>query len=149
MCPFQCTTLHHSINSPEAHNTHMAGKRQSVQEKSYGAVKGPIIDYRIVKEIEQESSCIYGMKGQSLEGKQTFWLPPAILSQSKLKCGKYILLSKGFDTLEGRGDSNERTTTQEKPMGAEYANYIQDWRCDNFGNPLLQGVGLRSMRMQP
>ena len=127
----------------------MASKRRSVQEKSYGALKGPTINYHVVKEIEQESSCIYGMKGQSLKGKQIFWLPPAILSQSKLKYGRYVLLSKGFDTLEGRGDFNKRTTTQEKPMGTECANYIQDWCCDNFGNPLSQGIGLRSMRTQP
>ena len=81
----------------------MASKRQSVQEKSYGALKGPTINYHVVKEIEQESSCIYGMKGQSLKGKQIFWLPPAILSQSKLKYGRYVLLSKGFEHLKEEG----------------------------------------------
>ncbi|KAN0128848.1 hypothetical protein V8E53_013346 [Lactarius tabidus] len=36
MCPSQCTTLHYIIDSPEVHDTHMASKRQSVQEKTEG-----------------------------------------------------------------------------------------------------------------
>jgi hypothetical protein len=58
----------------------MASERRSVQEKSYGAPKGSIINYHVVKETEQESSCIYGMEGWSIESEQIFWLPPAILS---------------------------------------------------------------------
>ena len=65
----------------------MASKRQSVQEKSHGAPKRPIVDYHVVKEVEQESSCIYGVKRGSAEGEQIFWLrPAAILSQRKLEC---------------------------------------------------------------
>lgn len=72
----------------------MASKGRSIQEKSYGAPKGPIVNYHAVKEAEQESGCIYGMKGWCIKGEQIIWLQPAILSPSMFKCGKYVLLSK-------------------------------------------------------
>jgi hypothetical protein len=78
----------------------------------------------VVKKIEQESGCKYGMKGRSIEGKQICWLPPGILSQSRSKCSKYVLLSKGLDAPKGRVDIDKCTTTQEKPVGVERANYI-------------------------
>ena len=66
-----------------------------------------------------------------------------------MKCGKYVLLGKGFDTLKGRQNIDKHTTTQENPVGGECANDFQDWHCDNFGNPLLQEIGLISMSTRP
>jgi hypothetical protein len=50
----------------------MVKKRQSIQEQSYAAAKGPILNYCLVEDIEQESGCIYGVKDQSIKGKQKF-----------------------------------------------------------------------------
>jgi hypothetical protein len=92
----------------------------------------------MVEEKEEKCGRAYGVKSRSIEGKQIRWLPPSILSQKKhSECGKYVLMSKGFDFLEGRGDIDKRATAEEKPVGVECANYIQDWPCDNLGNPLL------------
>jgi hypothetical protein len=65
---------------PITTDTHVVRERGSVQEQSYGTAKGPILNYHVVKEIEQKSGHIYGMKGQSTEGKQVCWCTPAILS---------------------------------------------------------------------
>jgi hypothetical protein len=110
--------LHYIIGGPEAHNTCMVRKRRSVEKQSYDAAKGSILDYHVVKEVEQESDRVYRMKSWGIEGKQIVWFPPAILSQSELKFGsKYVLLCKGFDALKGGGDINECPTAQEEPVG--------------------------------
>ena len=138
MCPLKCTTLHHRIDSPKAHNSSVARERRGIQEQSYGTVKGPILDYDVVEEMEEKCGCIYGVKCRSIEGKQIHWLPPFILSPKKqIECGNYVLMCKGIDVLEGRRDIDKRATAEEKPVSVECTNYIQDWLCDNSGNPLL------------
>ena len=51
-----------------------------------------------------------------VESKEIGWFESAILSQSRLESDNNVLIGKGFDHVHGRGDIDQGTTTEEKPM---------------------------------
>jgi hypothetical protein len=57
-------------------------QHQSVQKLSNGTVKGPALNNDTLKEIEQKSGGIYGVKHRSIKGKQISWFSPVNSSQS-------------------------------------------------------------------